>query len=58
MNTALMCMQVSSVALAVCGATLVPYQETTIELAPPWRRASMAELVHEQVGPALRYKSL
>jgi lysyl-tRNA synthetase class 2 len=29
----------------VCGGTVIPYQGTTIDLTPPWTRATMHELV-------------
>jgi lysyl-tRNA synthetase class 2 len=41
---------VAGVALDVTGATAVSYQGETIELAPPWRRATMAELVSGALG--------
>ncbi|MEZ4239539.1 MAG: lysine--tRNA ligase [Myxococcota bacterium] len=40
----------SKLALAVCGTTRVPYGEHEVELAPPYRRASMEELVREATG--------
>ncbi|HUI03272.1 MAG TPA: amino acid--tRNA ligase-related protein, partial [Acidimicrobiales bacterium] len=41
---------VSGLALELCGTTTLPYQGRTVDLAPPWRRATMAELVHEATG--------
>jgi lysyl-tRNA synthetase class 2 len=37
-------------AVAACGATTVPYGATTIDLASPWPRRSMASLVEEKSG--------
>ncbi|MFN4867991.1 MAG: lysine--tRNA ligase [Cyanobium sp.] len=34
----------------VCGGTRITYQGTEINLAPPWRRATMHELVHQATG--------
>ena len=34
----------------VCGGTLISYQGTDIDLAPPWRRATMHELVQAATG--------
>jgi len=34
----------------VCGTTLISYQGTEIDLAPPWRRATMHGLVQEATG--------
>ncbi|MCP9794277.1 lysine--tRNA ligase [Synechococcus lacustris L1F-Slac] len=34
----------------VCGGTSITYQGTEIDLAPPWRRATMHELVLEATG--------
>jgi lysyl-tRNA synthetase, class II len=41
---------VSSVAQKVLGTMKITYQETEIDLTPPWRRATMAELVKEATG--------
>ncbi len=41
---------VAGVALDVTGAMAVSYQGEQIELAPPWRRATMAELVSSALG--------
>ncbi|MEM1369057.1 MAG: lysine--tRNA ligase, partial [Cyanobacteria bacterium P01_H01_bin.15] len=35
---------------AVAGGTKITYQGTEIDLTPPWRRATMQELVHEKTG--------
>ena len=34
----------------VCGGTRITYQGTEIDLAPPWRRATMHELVQQATG--------
>ncbi len=34
----------------VCGTTLITYQGTAIDLSPPWRRATMHELVQDATG--------
>jgi lysyl-tRNA synthetase class 2 len=34
----------------VCGTTTISYQGTSIDLAPPWRRATMHELVQQATG--------
>jgi lysyl-tRNA synthetase, class II len=41
---------ISETAREVCGGTRVTYQGTEIDLTPPWKRASMAELVSEHTG--------
>lgn len=41
---------ISSVAQKVLGTMKITYQETEIDLTPPWRRATMAELVKEATG--------
>ncbi|MFH5836181.1 lysine--tRNA ligase [Proteiniclasticum sp. C24MP] len=41
---------VSSVAQNVLGTMKITYEETEIDLTPPWRRATMAELVKEATG--------
>ena len=41
---------VSSVAQKVLGTMKITYEETEIDLTPPWRRATMAELVKEATG--------
>ena len=34
----------------VCGATQITYQDTAIDLTPPWRRATMHDLVQQATG--------
>jgi lysyl-tRNA synthetase class 2 len=41
---------VAHVATELWGTTTLPYLDRTIELAPPWRRATMSELIEEQIG--------
>jgi lysyl-tRNA synthetase class 2 len=41
---------VSGLALDVCGTTSLTYQGRPLDLAPPWRRATMSELVSEATG--------
>ncbi len=41
---------ISSVCLTVCETTQLSYQGVEIDLTPPWRKASMAELVLEFTG--------
>ncbi|MGI8663135.1 MAG: lysine--tRNA ligase [Acidimicrobiales bacterium] len=41
---------VAHLARELCATTTLPYLGRTIELAPPWRRASMTELIEEQIG--------
>ncbi len=41
---------VAGLALDVLGTTSLVYQGRPLDLAPPWRRATMAELVSEVVG--------
>ena len=41
---------VSAVCQEVCGTTAITYQGTEIDLAPPWRRATMHDLVQEATG--------
>ena len=41
---------VSAVCQEVCGTTTLTYQGTEIDLAPPWRRATMHELVQDATG--------
>ena len=41
---------VAHLAIELFGTTTLPYLDKTIELAPPWRRATMTELVQEQIG--------
>ena len=41
---------VSGLASELCGATAISYQGRDLDLTPPWRRATMAELVSEATG--------
>jgi lysyl-tRNA synthetase class 2 len=41
---------VSGLASEFCGSTTISYQGRELDLTPPWRRATMAELVTEAVG--------
>ena len=41
---------VSAVCEEVCGSTKITYQGAEIDLTPPWRRATMHELVQEATG--------
>jgi lysyl-tRNA synthetase class 2 len=41
---------IAHLATELCGTTSLPYLGATIELAPPWRRATMSELIEEQIG--------
>ena len=41
---------IASVTEQVCGGTRITYQGTEIDLTPPWRRATMHELVEEATG--------
>ncbi|MEB3265120.1 MAG: lysine--tRNA ligase, partial [Cyanobacteriota bacterium] len=41
---------IAAVAQEVCGSTRLSYQGTAIDLTPPWRRATMHELVAEATG--------
>ncbi len=40
----------SSVCEKICGSTKIIYQSQEIDLSPPWRRATMHELVQEFTG--------
>ena len=40
----------AAVTLEVCGTTQITYQDTTIDLSPGWRRATMHELVEAATG--------
>ena len=40
----------SAVCQEVCGTTRITYQGTEIDLTPPWRRATMHELVADATG--------
>ncbi len=41
---------ISTVAQQVLGTTRITYQGHTIELAPPWRRVTMREIIREHSG--------
>jgi lysyl-tRNA synthetase class 2 len=41
---------IAHVCQQVCGTTQISYQGTAIDLAPPWRRATMHELVQDATG--------
>jgi lysyl-tRNA synthetase class 2 len=41
---------VSGLAADMLGTTCLSYQDRTLDLTPPWRRATMAELVTEATG--------
>ena len=41
---------IAEVCQQVCGGTRIHYQGTDIDLTPPWRRATMHELVKEATG--------
>lgn len=41
---------VSDICLKLHGTTTVPYGDATIDLAPPWRRVSMNDLVKDKCG--------
>lgn len=41
---------IAAVCQQVCGATRISYQGTEIDLTPPWRRATMHELVQQATG--------
>jgi lysyl-tRNA synthetase class 2 len=42
-----------AVAREVTGGLTLPYGDWTLDLTPPWRRATMAELVAEKTGVAV-----
>jgi lysyl-tRNA synthetase class 2 len=44
---------VSSLATEVCGTTKLTYGGRDLDLSPPWRRATMVELVAEHAGVAV-----
>ena len=44
---------VAEVAAELCGTTTLAYGGRALELAPPWRRATMADLVTEATGDAV-----
>lgn len=41
---------ISAVCQEVCGTTTITYQGTEIDMAPPWRRATMHDLVQDATG--------
>ncbi|WP_411869441.1 lysine--tRNA ligase [Vulcanococcus limneticus] len=41
---------IAHVCQQVCGSTRISYQGTEIDLTPPWRRATMHELVQDATG--------
>jgi lysyl-tRNA synthetase class 2 len=41
---------VSYLAREIHGTTVIPYSGRTVDLTPPWRRATMTDLVHEHAG--------
>ena len=41
---------VAHLATELCGSTRISHGGTEVELAPPWRRATMTELVEEHAG--------
>jgi len=41
---------ISHIAMEVLGTTKIVYQGQEVDLAPPWRRVSMMELIREAVG--------
>ncbi|MEA5421794.1 lysine--tRNA ligase [Synechococcus sp. CCY9201] len=41
---------IAHVCQQVCGTTAITYQGTAIDLTPPWRRATMQELVQDATG--------
>jgi lysyl-tRNA synthetase class 2 len=43
---------VAGLAMELRGTTCLTYQDRTLDLTPPWRRATMAELVTEATGEA------
>ncbi len=46
---------VSSVAQETLGTTLVPFEDGTIELAPPWRRLTVYDALKEYAGVDLEH---
>jgi len=41
---------VAFLAAELCGSTTIPYQGRDLDVSVPWRRASMADLIEEQIG--------
>ena len=48
---------VSTVAADVCGSTTVPYDGGEVDLATPWRRATMEEVIAEGAGVEVSLES-
>ncbi|MGH9046270.1 MAG: amino acid--tRNA ligase-related protein, partial [Acidimicrobiales bacterium] len=48
---------VAGIAHDVVGTTKLTYQGRPLDLTPPWRRASMAELIYEQTGNAVHVRT-
>ena len=46
---------VSSVALQTMGTTLVPFEDGTIDLSPPWRRVTVYDALQEYAGVDLEH---
>jgi lysyl-tRNA synthetase class 2 len=44
---------VAHLAQELRGSTTLTYGDRAVDLAPPWRRASMSELIEEQIGAAV-----
>jgi lysyl-tRNA synthetase class 2 len=44
---------VSDLAQSLLGSTVLTYAERELDLTPPWRRATMVELIEEHAGEAL-----
>jgi lysyl-tRNA synthetase class 2 len=44
---------VSELAQTLCGTTSLTYGGRPLDLAPPWRRAGLSELVEERIGAAV-----
>ncbi|MCU1500046.1 MAG: lysyl-tRNA synthetase, class [Acidimicrobiales bacterium] len=41
---------VSHLAVELTGSTTISYQGRDLDLSAPWRRATLSELIHEQIG--------
>ncbi|MBX3284438.1 MAG: lysine--tRNA ligase [Actinobacteria bacterium] len=41
---------VAHLATELCGSTTITYQGRELDLSVPWRRATLAELIHEAIG--------
>ena len=48
---------VAHLATEVCGTTKISYGGRELDLTPPWRRASMVDLVEEQIGVRVDLRS-